>query len=364
MARLPPAGPDERRTRVCAEREHHFAVDHDEGERRIGAGRLQAKPRLAKATASGVPIRTEHWASPAARSILVRVANDAHENHRLPFRWNMASPGLLKRLGQRPPAPLQREMQDALIELTGRVLREAGDAELVFVGRSPESLFDLASGALAETEWRDRPRLLQLSLRNDRPPSAGEEGAVSPEQADALRADFAAHGLLPEQILARRRPVAFIDIVDTGRSFGDLVEWLRYWSGESTVWDDLRTRLRFVAIVTDGQAPEWEPSHSSWPAEHALSDAVRRIFIASATWYFLGVRQAKTTYSHRSRWWTRRWHRDEPPDDPGALAAAGAAWSIYRIGCRSRGALAKVLERPPRPEPWRAALIRELFLSA
>ena len=40
----------------------------------------------------------------------------------------------------------------------------AGDADLVFVGRSPESLYDYLRGACFDTSWHDRLHLLLVSL--------------------------------------------------------------------------------------------------------------------------------------------------------------------------------------------------------
>lgn len=105
-----------------------------------------------------------------------------------PFRWNVGNPELWKRLGAGPAVRPPAGFHDALLRLVADVVRLWGDrADLVFVGRSLESAFDLLSGALAETDYRDRVQLLQLSLRYDtpgqlrrtRPGSSRSSGATS-----------------------------------------------------------------------------------------------------------------------------------------------------------------------------------------
>jgi hypothetical protein len=66
---------------------------------------------------------------------------------------------------------------------------------------------------LADTSWRDRFHPLPLSLRlQDRP---------TPAQLRQLRVNLAADGLAPDQLQRRSRPVAFVDYVYSGRTFGD-----------------------------------------------------------------------------------------------------------------------------------------------
>lgn len=51
-----------------------------------------------------------------------------------------------------------------LMDCTARVVAAAGDSDLVFVGRSPESLYDLLSGLFLDTSWQGRLTLLQFSV--------------------------------------------------------------------------------------------------------------------------------------------------------------------------------------------------------
>ena len=68
-----------------------------------------------------------------------------------PFRWDI---GRRSQLGSFPhvtPPETYPEFEDDLLACAARVLAFAGDSDLVFVGRSPQPLFDLLSGLLLDT---------------------------------------------------------------------------------------------------------------------------------------------------------------------------------------------------------------------
>jgi hypothetical protein len=113
----------------------------------------------------------------------------------LPFRWNLARREQLGSLVEGPPAALGSIVND-IRECCARVVAMAGDSELVFVGRSPESLYDYLSGAFAGTGWEERAVLLNLSMRDD---SAEEVERANPEALQAIHRQLRA-------LLRRRRP--------------------------------------------------------------------------------------------------------------------------------------------------------------
>src|SRR5581483_10628311 len=84
-----------------------------------------------------------------------------------PFRWDVASPELARALGRGLRASVPRVHRRDVFSCAVDILRASGDSDLVFVGRSLESVYDFARGALARTRLADRVRLLQLSLGDD-----------------------------------------------------------------------------------------------------------------------------------------------------------------------------------------------------
>src|SRR3954464_11188002 len=83
----------------------------------------------------------------------------------VPFRWDLVTPDQLGSLldGVAPP---DLWFLDDLVACAGKVLARSGNGDLVFVGRSLDSMFDLLGGVLAGSVGR---RLYRLPLSFQRP---------------------------------------------------------------------------------------------------------------------------------------------------------------------------------------------------
>ena len=81
----------------------------------------------------------------------------------VPFRWDLLTPDNLGTLldGVDPP---KLWFIDDLVASTGKVLARSGGGDLIFVGRSLDSMFDLLGGALEDTRWSNRLHRLPLSF--------------------------------------------------------------------------------------------------------------------------------------------------------------------------------------------------------
>lgn len=279
----------------------------------------------------------------------------------VPFRWNTGNPRLGKRLGQGPSVRLTPDCKEALLRSAAHVLRASGGADLVFVGRSPENLFDLLCGLLADTSWRDRVQLLQLSLRRRTP---GQLRRELPGALGQLWLYFSSLGLTPPQLLERPRPVAVVDMVHSGRTFGNLLKVLRRWCEQPGAWPDVLDRLRWVCIVERGHPDwePWEPSHSPWTRAFR-ADRVRRVFIDWRSWRYFAEDQPKSTAAHTPERWGSAEAR-QPSQDEDRIRAARLARSLFYLGRCSRRRIADALERPPAPERWLEGVIREIRVSA
>src|ERR1051326_5117963 len=97
-----------------------------------------------------------------------------------PFRWDVARREQLGSLVESAPAARPPWFDDELLRCCARVVAFAGNSDLVFVGRSPEPLFDLLSGILLDTTWADRLSILNLSLRYASTPDAEDAAAIEP----------------------------------------------------------------------------------------------------------------------------------------------------------------------------------------
>ncbi len=139
-----------------------------------------------------------------------------------PFRWDVTRRSQLGSLPEIELPETYPQFEEDLLTCSARILAFAGDSDLVFVGRSPQPLFDLLSGLLAETSRSDRLRLLNVGLRRVEAPSE--------EQLRAIYPYFAEVGLEPHALARGRRGTALVDVVDTGETLGTLLTFLKTWS--------------------------------------------------------------------------------------------------------------------------------------
>jgi hypothetical protein len=280
----------------------------------------------------------------------------------VPFRWDLTRREQLGRLLEANPGagdsyyhqPLWPEFLKELRGTAVRVVAMAGNARLVFVGRSPESLYDYLTGALADTEWRDRCALLSISLGDHRP--------ETPTALALFRAHLRALGLHPAQVAAAPRPVAFVDLIWQGRTFGALSSLLAEWAREEGVdVRAVRRRMRFVGITTRTRnSPKtWRWFQQlEWVRDYPRS-ALRGVSVPYWMWTYLGDSQHKTMLSNRpDRWGTEEMR--SPSRDPGTLVALRNAYEIHELGRRPEERArfaAELIARPEMREPWLRSLV-------
>jgi hypothetical protein len=198
-----------------------------------------------------------------------------------PFRWNLRFRESLGSLLDGPQAPAYPEFRDDLLACAARCLALSHNSDLCFLGRSPESLFDLLSGLLLDTPWADRLRLVAFSMSFD-PPTIRRR---HPGALDSLRAYFRLLGIGPDELIAAARPVVFIDLVNTGRTLGHLVSVLHAWSTAATLdWQAVQAKLRIVGITGVNRRAPTRGAGTSKPSGCACSTEGR-----SRTWRCRGV---------------------------------------------------------------------------
>ncbi len=221
----------------------------------------------------------------------------------LPFRWDLTRREQLGSLAVGEAAPEYTGFRDDLLATCARVIGFGGDRDLVFVGRSPESIFDHLSGLLFDTTWFPRLELLHFSMRY------WEEAmvrATHPGAIDSLRDYLTSIRLDPASIAKRARPVAFVDLVSTGDTLGRLVMLLHRWSLEGGHdWNAVRRHLFIVGITprakTSPNAHRWQ-EHAHWLPTIGRG-AVKNVSIPSEMWRYLGNDQAKVTRSYTPARW-------------------------------------------------------------
>jgi hypothetical protein len=239
----------------------------------------------------------------------------------------------------------------------------AYNGDLCFIGRSPESLFDLLSGLLFDTLWADRMRLVQFSMHSDLRSVRSLPGAV-----DSLHAYFRLLGIGPEDLIAAAHPIVFIDLVHSGRTLGHLLSVIRDWTtAEALDWQAVQAKLRIVGITWRAR-----PSPKAWRwHEHAEwvgllnHGAIKNVAIPGRLWRYLGDDQDKVTESFSPwRWATGELSR--PNYHETHLAALRLAVDLFDSG-RTRGGRERFVgllsqERAMR-FPWFRALVHQVIPS-
>ncbi|RKS09818.1 hypothetical protein DFP74_5563 [Nocardiopsis sp. Huas11] len=274
-----------------------------------------------------------------------------------PFRWDLARGDRLGSLVDgHDTAPFQLE---GLTDCAARVLARSADGDMYFVGRSPDSLFDLLSGVLADSPHQERLHRLPLSL-------FGEDGrGLTPDERERLRALLTAAGVTPRRLAGGVRPVVFVDLVHRGSTFANLHAELRDWiDDERAPWNTIRGRLGYLGItVREKTSPNtwrWQ-QHADWVRE-LPARAVRNVSIEGHLWRYMGDRQDKTEPSFRRTRWADP-DMTLPRHDDAARAALAEAVRFYRGG-RTRAVRSRVHRvltgEPAFRDPWLRDLARTL----
>ncbi|HEU0055074.1 MAG TPA: hypothetical protein VFQ39_17930 [Longimicrobium sp.] len=242
----------------------------------------------------------------------------------LPFRWDVARREQLGKLLDGPPADAYPGFLDELRECCVRVVAAAADGDMVFVGRSPESIFDYVSGALADTSWAARPVLLNFSMRYD---SADEIRRKNIHALRAMLAQLAAVGLSPAAIAASERPQVFIDLVYAGKTFGRLLGLLEHAAEEEGVdVAAVRRRIRFLGITerTKNSPNTWRWYQRSEWAARMPRRSLRGVSIPRWLWTYLGDIQPKVARWNPPMVWGHEMLREPPRENLPALRLAYA----------------------------------------
>jgi hypothetical protein len=273
-----------------------------------------------------------------------------------PFRWDITRRNQLGSLPDVDPPETYTEFEEDLIACCARLIAFAGDSDLVFVGRSPEPIFDLLSGLLLGTSWEDRLRLLNVSIRDEQP---------TREQLRTIYPYFAEVGLEPHALARRPRTLALVDVVAQGWTFKNLMEILEDWTvRERAEWRAVARKLRIVGLTwREWASPKtwrWQ-QHAEW-VDRLRPHEIKNVSLPWPLWEFLGNNVSKTSRAFPPTSWG-----DEkaaiPSRDPLARQALALAIHLFDLGRQNetRRRFARVLAgEPAMTESWFRSLILEI----
>ncbi|GAB2868326.1 hypothetical protein [Lentzea nigeriaca] len=268
-----------------------------------------------------------------------------------PYRWDLVAPDQLGSLldGIAMPEPWYL---DDLAECAGKVLARSGNGDLVFVGRSLDSMFDLLSGALPDRSLARLP----VSFQRGR--------AIAHADVPRARELAAEIGITPASLARRDRPVTFVDVVYHGSTFTKLFALLDDWIAEEReTWPVIRRKLRFVGITqrtkTSPNTWRWH-QHTEWTRRLPAS-AVVNVSLHEVVWSYFGDYQTKLTWPYQLHRW--REYLREAKHDEGTRKALAEAVHLVSLGRTRevRRMIARGIDgEPALSEPWLRTLFREL----
>ncbi|GHH55983.1 hypothetical protein GCM10017774_73260 [Lentzea cavernae] len=263
----------------------------------------------------------------------------------MPFRWDLVTPDHLGSLLDDVATPEVAYLTE-LARCTGKVLARGGNGDLVFVGRSLDSMFDLLGGALEGTGHV----LARLPL------SFPRRYEYSRQEVLRAREVLADLGITPASLARRSRPVTFVDVVSSGSTYKSLFTLLDDWIAEEReTWPVIRLKLRFVGVtVEEDTSPNtwrWQ-QHADWTRRLPAASVVN-VSLDAAIWSYFGDRQQKVTKSFGTRGWiegARETERDERTRK--ALAEAVRLVELGRTK-QVRRMIARAIDgEPALSEPW------------
>jgi hypothetical protein len=278
-----------------------------------------------------------------------------------PFRWDVSRREQLGRLPAGEEAESYPEFLEDLRVCCARVVAWSEDSQLVFVGRSPESMCDYLSGMLLETSWRDRVSLLNISIRYEDRLRTGAGPDVH-----ALREHFAALHLTPREIATGERTIALVDLVSSGETLGYLTRALFDWARDEDFDPGaVKRRLRIIGITwrrhTSPNTWRWQ-QNAEWTSAFKPS-AIKNISIPGLMWHYLGNQQAKVARTQPIGAWRDPEWTSSPPRDQSHLESLRLALRIFNTA-RTREeqtAFARCLaEQRGLTKPWLRSLLVEL----
>jgi hypothetical protein len=282
--------------------------------------------------------------------------------YEIPFRWDITQRNCLGSLVEGEGAAAYDGFPSHLLFVCSRILAFSGNSALVFVGRSPESIFDHLRGLLFETSWFDRLELLHFSMR------FREESEIRqnhPGAIEAMRAYLQHLGLHPEGIAVANRPLTFIDLVSTGDTFGRLITFFHNWSDELACdWNGVSRRIRLVGIIekTKARPKAWRwQQHAAWVSLLG-SGLIKNISVPRELWEYLGNYQNKVSPSYTPSLWGTP-ELASPTYAKEQLKALRLAYELFELGRTKerRDEFASLLVREQAMEhEWFRTLVQEI----
>ncbi|MDM8558355.1 hypothetical protein [Candidatus Parabeggiatoa sp. HSG14] len=277
-----------------------------------------------------------------------------------PFRWNIRKKEQLGSLLDITAEEAYDDYEDHLAECASKVVARSGGRKLIFVGRSPENIFDYLSGVFENTNHESQIDILNISNRFMDIDNIRKELPLSYK---ALKDHFMVLGIAPNQIVLNTKGICFCDLVYWGGTFEKLFEFIQKWSiEERSDFPSIINKTSFIGITqrTKNNPNTWRwQQNADWVKNHNKL-RVKNISIPERLWDYLGNQQVKVAKTN----YPERWGGKEvmlPPREEGNIKALKQAYEIYCQGVKQKVLFAERLASNQEfKEPWLRSLVNEL----
>lgn len=281
-----------------------------------------------------------------------------------PFRWSLAKReqlgGLVDNL-----APEDLEKDSFLEDLrtsAARILALADDADLAFIGRTPENFFDYLSGIFQDVHEAPQLHLVQFSLRWAGP---GGVRSLEPHKLSAYFEYLTEEGVDPASIATGKRSLALVDYIALGVTMYNFVELLRLLSEHYGVdWNAVQRKLRIIGLRTrtHNSPNTWRWQQNQDWLEVIPDAVIKNVSVPGRLLHYIANDQPKITDSfHPGRWETPSERRSNITLEQRQALAFGVA--LYDLGTtrHERSLLAaRIAEEPQLKQSSTRTLVSKL----
>lgn len=251
-----------------------------------------------------------------------------------PFRWDLSRReqlGALVDPETNPPPEMREEDRLELRRVAARVLAMSQGADLAFIGRTPENLFDYLSGAFLGLPRLPELALVPFSLRwmpeggLEQMPAANRKGLLNHIRGSILS---------PEKVASSASGVALVDFVAYGGTFQSLTAVLMATALEDGIdWNAVQRKLTYIGLRSRTKN---SPNTHRWQQKAGWLDLVPDAQVRNVScepgWIMLLANwQPKTTPPFSFGRWPEE--EDAPvPRRPENLEALAMAVSLFDLG--------------------------------
>lgn len=280
-----------------------------------------------------------------------------------PFRWNIAKREQLGKLISGEVSSAYAQYEGELTDCAAKILARSKNKKIIFIGRSPENIYDYLSGVLQGTTHQDEIDLLNISNRFR---DIREIRNQSPDSYNALKQHFQELDISPQQITSSRRGICFSDLVASGSTFQQLFFFLETWCEDEAY--DFKSVINKIGFIGITRRQKNSPNTWRWHQNHGWTKGnsdlyIKNVSVPDSLWSYLGDQQHKVTRGNIPEKWGRR-DLLLPPREENNMKALRQAYQIFNNGVNEKKQMAAHLSSLPEiREHWLRALAMELKMT-